>query len=95
MWTNTYPPLTINTLLQIEFLLEILIDLKAKDWFNYLEAVYDKNLQLIKEKIRPFNTKMFLAIPNRGSINYLMCTMTLERRSKSCIHANILLYFKN
>lgn len=105
-----------NSNQEIEFLLEILIDLQAedldvladayhriksnlsatsqRDWYNYINTVYTKNINLINDKALEYKEAYENAKTNPTErFKYLMYGKDLERRSKSCFHANDLLKF--
>lgn len=69
-------------------------DSKRKNWFNYLKTVYDKNFKLINDKALEYKEAYENAKDNpTDRFKYLMYGKDLERRSKSCFHANDLLKF--
>ncbi len=67
---------------------------KKTEWYNYLKVVYEKNLALINDKALEYKTAYENAKDNpTDRFKYLMYGKDLERRSKSCFHANELLKF--
>lgn len=101
---------------EVEFLLAVLVDLKAEDldvladayhqikanlndskrirYYDYLKTVYQKNLTLIRDKAPEYKAAYEKASDHPADrLKYLMYGKDLERRSKSCFHANDLLQF--